>query len=295
VFNRPLETRLVFEKIREAKPRVLLIISDGPRAHVPGEAEKNLAVLQIASNVDWECTVYKNISSTNLGCRRRLQSGLDWVFEQVDFAVILEDDCLPAPGFFPFMNTMLEEYKDSDRIGMVSGDNFLWPARKQAKGYYFSSLPHIWGWGTWARSWKLYEPNADSWLTSDKDALLKSVFPYKVYQNAWKEILDTIDEVNTWDYQWCYAMWKHEMLSVVPNANLITNIGLNAHGTHTLDDNSHYQNPAGSLKIPHKSKPPRIKRSKAKDLIELTVMRAHSAKIIGLSGVTRKILGIVSG
>ncbi len=289
MFNRPQETRVVFDRIRAAKPEILLVISDGPREHVLGEREKNLDVLSIFDAVDWECEVLTNISDVNLGCRRRLQSGLDWVFEQVDYAIILEDDCLPADDFFPYMNTMLHEYKDSDEVGMVSGDNFLWPMRKKSNGYYFSNLPHIWGWGSWARAWRLYEPNADSWCTIDQAALLKKVFPYRIYQKAWREILETIHQVNTWDYQWCFTLWKNNLVSIVPKTNLITNIGLNEGGTHTLHASAHYQNPVGSLKLLQNATRRRVKASKMRDLLELSVMRAHSARIIGVRGVLKKV------
>lgn len=102
IFNRPDTTQRVFDAIRQARPPKLLVVADGPRGDRPEEAEKCAATRKIIETVDWDCEVLKNYSDINLGCKNRVSSGLNWVFEQVDSAIILEDDCLPDPSFFPF-------------------------------------------------------------------------------------------------------------------------------------------------------------------------------------------------
>ena len=49
-----------------------------------------------------------------MGCKKRISSGLDWVFNQVERAIILEDDCKPAESFFRFCDELLELYKDDE-------------------------------------------------------------------------------------------------------------------------------------------------------------------------------------
>src|SRR5689334_5993832 len=84
VFNRPDVTARVFEAIRRARPPVLLVVADGPRADRPGEAERCEATRQVAQAVDWPCRLLTDFAPQNLGCRRRVASGLTWVFEQVE-------------------------------------------------------------------------------------------------------------------------------------------------------------------------------------------------------------------
>ena len=103
VFNRPDQTKKVFEAIRKAKPEKLLVIADGPRNERYGEAEKCRAVRAVMERIDWNCEVVRNYSDVNLGCRRRVSTGIDWIFEQVEEAIILEDDCLPHPTFLAFV------------------------------------------------------------------------------------------------------------------------------------------------------------------------------------------------
>lgn len=125
IFNRPDTTEKVFCEIAKAKPQKLLVVADGPRSGKAGEAEKCEQARRIISSVDWECEVLTNYSAVNLGCKRRVSSGLDWVFETVEEAIVLEDDCLPSPSFFPFCEELLARYRQDDRIMQVSGSNYI--------------------------------------------------------------------------------------------------------------------------------------------------------------------------
>ena len=117
VFNRPEQTRRVFAEIAKAKPPILLLIGDGPRMNRVGEVEKVMLTRQLISEVNWECEVLTNFSEINLGCKRRVSSGIDWVFSRVGEAIFLEDDCLPDPTFFRFCEEMLEYYRGDRRVG----------------------------------------------------------------------------------------------------------------------------------------------------------------------------------
>ena len=123
VFKRPDTTEKVFEVIRKAKPPKLLVIADGPRAYRPGEAENCAATRAIIERVDWECEVLKNYSDINLGCKQRVSSRLNWLFDLVEEAIILEDDCLPHLSFFRFCQELLTYYRDEQQITSISGQN----------------------------------------------------------------------------------------------------------------------------------------------------------------------------
>ena len=163
IFNRPDKAREIYAAIAKAKPKKLLVIADGPRPHVAGEKELCEETRQIIENVNWDCKVLKNYSDVNLGCRERLASGLDWAFENVPEAIILEDDCLPEPSFFQFCDELLEKYRDDERVGMISGDNFQNGIQRGDGDYYFSQFCHIWGWASWARAWKKYDVTLAQW------------------------------------------------------------------------------------------------------------------------------------
>ena len=163
VFNRPHTTDKVFSEIAAANPRKLLIVADGPRPDQPGEAERCVAVRAIVDRVDWDCEVLTNYSDINLGCKARISSGLDWVFDTVEEAIVLEDDCLPHPSFFRFCEELLVKYRDDERIAQIGGVNFQSGRRRTNYSYYFSRYAHIWGWATWRRAWRHYDVALKAW------------------------------------------------------------------------------------------------------------------------------------
>ena len=182
IFNRLGTTKRVLDEIRKAKPPKMYIIADGPRENHEDDLEKVRAVRQyVEENIDWECSVYRNYSSENLGCGRRMPSGLDWVFESEEKAIILEDDCVPMPSFFRYCQEMLEYYQDRDEILMISGHNPCSGYYDNKEKYFFTKVPFVWGWATWRRSWKLYDFDLRSLPDNRKNPVFQEVFPKMSY------------------------------------------------------------------------------------------------------------------
>lgn len=252
IFNRPDVTQRVFDEIACAKPPKLLVIADGPREHKVGELEKCHLTRAIIDQVNWECDVLTNYSDKNLGCKERIVSGLNWAFEKVEEAIILEDDCLPNASFFRFCSEMLERYRDDERIGMISGDNFLSPKMKLNSSYYFSRYCHIWGWASWRRAWNLYDSEISSWPKLRNDLWLDSLGLRSSEMNYWRRMFDKVHshQLDTWDYQWVYACWLHNMLAVMPQNNLISNIGFGQDATHTRGGSIYANLPTKPLSFP---------------------------------------------
>lgn len=235
IFNRPDTTERVFAEIAKARPPKLLVVADGPRANRPGESEKCAVTRDIIKRVDWDCEVLTNFSDVNLGCKRRVSSGIDWVFEQVPEAIILEDDCLPHPSFFRFCEEMLERYRHDTRIMAVSGDNFQFGQKRGTYSYYFSRYNHVWGWASWRRAWQHYDVNMRAWPAIRDDRWLAGVLDDARQCDYWTNVFERVHGglIDTWDYQWTFACWIQNGLTVLPQTNLISNIGFGVDATHT--------------------------------------------------------------
>lgn len=232
VFNRPDTTRQVFEAIREAKPPRLYIAADGPRSNKAGEAEKCTEVRKIATAVDWPCQVRTLFRDQNLGCKMAVSGAITWFFEQEEQGIILEDDCLPNQSFFWFCEELLNKYKDDERIGHIGGSNFQNGIKRGDASYYFSIYSFIWGWASWANRWVKYNTNLDQ---IEKPDFLYDMFKDKRTRKYWHHIFDDMKQqkIDTWDYQWVFSLWYNNQLSIVPNVNLISNIGFGADATKT--------------------------------------------------------------
>jgi hypothetical protein len=233
IFRRPDPTARVFEAIREAKPAKLFIVADGPRIEVEGEDELVNETRRATENVDWPCEVTRIYAPGNLGLRERLLSGLDQVFELVDEAIILEDDCLPNQSFFSFCSQNLDKYRFQETVGIISGFNFA-PRQDSTFDYFFSRSTFIWGWATWARTWKAFRasPQVESWTTGEITDIARS-FASLIHKHEFLGLLKISSTLNTWDIS--LAVWVRQtgLLNIIPNRNFIENIGFGAEATHT--------------------------------------------------------------
>ena len=172
----------------------------------------------------------------NLGGGRRVASGLDWVFENTDEAIILEDDCMPDPTFFPYCEELLRRYRDDERLHMVSGCNVLEPGRFGAHSYYFSRCYHIWGWATWARAWSHYDYKMRQWPALRETDWLERYLGDPTAARIARLFFDETyaGRIDQWDFQWALAGWLRDAVSITPAANLVTNIGFGDGGTHLI-------------------------------------------------------------
>jgi hypothetical protein len=227
IFNRPELTQQVFDVIKKVKPSRLFVSADGPRV----DNSKDLILCQktrdIVKQVDWECDVVTLFRKKNLGCRLAISSGISWFFDHVDEGVILEDDCLPSESFFSFSQKLLEKYRFDDQIMQINGSYHLSSVTSFRESYYFSKLNSCWGWATWKRAWKYFDPTMTGYLDSKKN---KSIQDY--YENIeisnW--MISYFDEAydpscKIWSTQWSYAIFKNRGLCVNPTVNLVNNIG----------------------------------------------------------------------
>lgn len=255
IFNRPDATEKVFEKIRQAKPPLLLVVADGPREDKPDDLQKCNAARAIVDCVDWDCKVLKNYSEINLGCGRRPASGLDWVFEMVEEAIILEDDCVPHPTFFRFCEELLERYRYDRRIMSISGQNVQFGRRRTEYSYYFSRYNHGWGWATWRRAWQHFDFDMKLWPeVRDKNLLQDILIDTHVVKNWTKIFQLTYDKsLNCWDYQFTFSCWMQNGLSILSDVNLVSNIGHGSEASNTTDIKSPFNNiPAEAVSFPLK-------------------------------------------
>jgi len=257
IFNRPAATEQVLKAIATARPSKLLVIADDPR---PGriDDQKNCAAARaIIDRVDWNCEVLKNYSDVNLGVGTRPATGLRWVFEQVEEAIIFEDDCVPHPTFFRYCEELLDKYRDDERVMHVSGDNWNFCPTPSPFSYLFSCYCYSCGWATWRRAFQHYDPEIKSWGELRNTPWLLDILGDPDAVEFWGGLFDKLYTEgigrNGWDWPWLYACWAHRGLSILPSTNLITNIGFGADATHTtrIDDARAFV-PAVPMKFPLK-------------------------------------------
>jgi hypothetical protein len=249
VFNRPTLTARTFASIRARKPKKLFLIADGPRPGNLSDKARCAEVRALVDKVDWTCEVRRLYADKNLGLKCRVSSGLDWVFSQVDRAIVLEDDCLPHPDFFTFCDELLERYAENCRVWVITGNNFQDGKRRGDASYYFSKYNHCWGWATWRRAWQHYQGQIPFWpeWRGSHDWLEKN--PDRIERRYWQSIFEQVfdGEIDSWAYPWAASVWYQGGLTATPNVNLVTNIGIGPEASHTKASETQKGVPVSSL------------------------------------------------
>lgn len=242
-FNRPEQFAAVFETVKTAKPSKLFLIQDGARLNNQKDVE-NIKKCREIINVDWECEVESFFSEENLGCGKRIITGLSSCFEKVDRLIILEDDCVPSQSFFKFCQEVLERYKEDQRVGLITGMNHLNRFDSMKSDYFFANVGSIAGWATWRRAWDdvTFELD-DIVLDSDAMRLLHGYEKYaphrnRVHSNAMEKYnqIKCGRKLSSWSTQFGLAQILNSRLIIIPKVNLMTNIGLTEESTNSVSD-----------------------------------------------------------
>ena len=245
-FNRPDHLQALLDRLREVRPQRVFVAIDGAREGRSDEAERVQACRDLVATIDWTSEVQTLFQDRNLGCGLGVTTAINWFFDHVEAGIILEDDIIPHPTFFPFCAELLDRYAADERVFAVSGCNFVPPAfqSRPQDAYRFSQVPHIWGWATWRRSWAKHRLDIAGWREQLPPRALWQrsghSLPGAVYWASTFELLAR-KEVDTWDGQFVFASMVTGQLTATSNVNLIENIGFGELATHTFEDRDELQ------------------------------------------------------
>jgi hypothetical protein len=234
-YNRADLTRSLIDELRRQGVSNIFFAVDGPKSSFPDSISVN-EVRRLESYFDWDCVVYTHFQDVNLGCKRAVISAIDWFFSCVNFGIILEDDIMPTEAFFKFCKWGLQEYQKHDQVFMISGFNPI-PGKGNDSNVKFSRYPQIWGWATWADRWRLYDGEMIDYF-SISGSMFDNLNISAKEKDFWKKIFADLQQgkIDTWDYQILYTYFKYSLLTVLPNVNLVSNVGIGDNSTHTSLD-----------------------------------------------------------
>lgn len=250
-FNRPEHTARVWESIRIAQPRQLLVAVDGPRDHVPSDGTRCRAVRELVRRVDWHCELITYFSPDHRGCRNGPAEAISWAFNQVEKAIILEDDCVPHPSFYLFCSELLHRYRDVEQVMGIGGHRWEGPDLAAGDSYYFSRYPTTWGWATWADRWRSFDLDMRVWPDLRASDWLSDLLGDETAACYWQQRFDAmVAGLDAWDYAWLFAIWRAAGLWIRPNLNLVQNIGFGPTATHTHTLHHPAGRPASGMPFP---------------------------------------------
>lgn len=232
-FARPETFEVVFEKVRKARPKVLLLWQDGPRNGNEKDLDGIKKCREIAENIDWDCTVYRQYNDENIGCDPSTFMAHKWAFSLVDKCIVLEDDFLVADTFFEYCKELLDLYENDNRINHICGFNLLGDYKECPNDYLFSYA----GSGAWA-SWRRVVDGWDDTYMFLHDKYWMNNLKKKHGKKKFKQWYDKACERENlgkayWESILGFDSLLNSRYAIIPKRNMVSNIGMTEGSTHS--------------------------------------------------------------
>ena len=231
VYHRPAHTERVLAGLKQNQINKLYVFSDGPKDQADFPAVKE--VRQLIDAIDW-CQTEVIKSKGNKGLVNSIVEGINYVLARHERIIVVEDDCVPTPGFIAFIEKCLEIYQDHRQIMSVSG--YSWPVSipiDYQYDLYFWYRFCPWGWGTWQRAWQYFSIDQTILSQINKSGLLREKLNLAGEDNLISMLKAQLAEgVNTWDVFWAINILINDGLCINPVKSYIQNIGYDGSGVH---------------------------------------------------------------
>lgn len=241
-FNRPEHTKRVLKAVMACQPLDLYVFQDGVRE---GYADDSIKCVEVRKTVEeltegTQTKLHTLYAEQNLGCGAGPVTAINWFFKQVEQGIVMEDDCLPHPDFFGYCEELLLRYQHDKKVRFINAT--LYDDRWKCEASYdFSHYMVTGAWAGWRRTMQGFDLDLKA---LDALALRKKVLNLtdnRAEANWWFSIVKEIQrderKKSYWDYQMQIHLFLSDALTIHPKVNLVSNIGFDSEGTHTLSNN----------------------------------------------------------
>lgn len=235
VYKRPEHAKKVLDALRENPEAIdseLIVYSDGPRGTLENRG------VQDTRDLIRGVTGFKKVTlierANNFGLSKSIISGVSEVLTAYENVIVLEDDLVVSKYFLGYMNSALDRYKDSNYVDAIHA--YAYPTKKQLPEIYFLKSPGCWGWGTWARAWKKFNPDANELYLQIMSKNLASEFDYNdayPYCNMLQE--QAKGNIDSWAIRWMASCFLGEGFTLNVGKSLVKNIGTDGSGSNSGD------------------------------------------------------------
>lgn len=230
-YNRSWHTKQVLDALSQnyELPEKLFIFQDGMKKKEHAEEWKK--VNSLIKKVDF-CPVEIIVSEKNKGLAKSIMSGINYVIQNYDAIIVLEDDCVPSKNFIGFMNQALHRYENVQNVYSVTGYAYTDELNDRKYDAFFIGKPFSWGWGTWKNRWADFTPDPKdlSEILADENKSRQ----LSIWGNNLPQMM--IDQRNgkndSWAVYWALHVINRMGFCLVPHESLIKNIGMDGTGVH---------------------------------------------------------------
>jgi hypothetical protein len=259
VYNRPDHTRRTISYLQQN------LLADESRLYIFSDAAKTLAdeanVEEVRNLLD-TVTGFKAVTivkrKENMGLAASIISGVTQLTDSYGKVIVFEDDLLSSPYTLQYFNESLQRYEKDEQVMHVGAYMYDLKGDKLPPAFFYRAATS-WGWATWARAWKNFEPDVDK-LMAQFDAKKIHEFSIEGTMNFWKQMQQfKAGKNNSWAIRWYASIFLKGGLTLNPSQSLIQNIGHDGTGVHSNNEDMYQVNIS---RKPVKGFPLDIKESK---------------------------------
>lgn len=252
-YNRPEHLRRCISSLLAndlAGESELFVFSDAAK----DEAAKSAVdeVRHFIRSIDGFKAVHIVERTENWGLARSIIDGVTSLVNQFGRVIVLEDDLIVSPYFLQFMNDALEIYKDEERVGHIQACDFT--KNPLLPDTFLIKWTGSWGWGTWSRAWKHFNPDGKQLLDELTRRKLTRRFDFNGKYGFTRMLRRQIEgKNNSWAIRWNASLFLADILSLNVGKSLIQNEGFDGSGTNcgsgNLYDSDLWMKPLPVVKI----------------------------------------------
>jgi len=239
VYNRPEHTRRTISYLQKnlfADESRLFIFSDGPKTEA--DRVKVEQVRQLLKEVSGFKSVKVEERKENLGLANSVIAGVTKLVNEYDKVIVFEDDLLSSPYTLQYFNESLSRYAKEEKVMHVGAYMYNLPSKQLPETFFYRAATS-WGWATWARAWKDFEPDVDK-LISQFDRQKTHQFSIEGNMNFWKQMEQfKAGKNNSWAIRWYASIFLKNGLTLNPSHSLVHNIGHDGSGVHSNNERTY--------------------------------------------------------
>ena len=233
VYNRPQHTERTLKFLQQnelAADSRLFIFSDGAKS--AQDDEKVAEVRSMIKKIDGFKSVKIFEKQENSGLANSVIAGVTQLINEYGQVIVFEDDLVSSPHTLTYFNEALKKYRNEEKVMHIGA--YMYPlAKKNLPESFFFRAATSWGWATWERAWKNFEPNIDT-LINQFDHRKKTAFSIDNTMNFWKQMQEfKRGKNNSWAIRWYASIFLKCGLTLNPSQSLVNNIGHDGTGVHS--------------------------------------------------------------
>ncbi|GGB29205.1 sugar transferase [Mucilaginibacter rubeus] len=240
VYNRPDHTRRTISYLQQN------LLADESRLYIFCDAAKTDAdkpkveqVRQLVKDVSVFKSVKIILRNHNLGLAESIISGVTQLVYEYGKVIVFEDDLLSSPYTLQYFNDALTKYANQEQVMHIGAYMYNLHDKKLPETFFYRAATS-WGWATWARAWKNFEPDVDK-LIAQFDTLKIARFSIEGKMNFWKQIEQfKAGKNNSWAIRWYASIFLKNGLTLNPSQSLIQNIGHDGTGVHSNKEDMYH-------------------------------------------------------